>query len=153
MSTRSLENFSTIPSEWKVHRITPVYKSGDKSLVTNYRPISLLCIASKVLERLIYDQLLLILGTLSHSQLIRIVTTIYFMLHYVLPLIQSITKELLYEEVAEGTDQSYHEMQDPLKTQEGPYDRHVTEETLPLVLGTIPFDSHHSLRWEELMIK
>ena len=48
--------FSTIPSEWKVHRISPVYKSGDKSLVTNYRPISLLCIASKVLERLIFDQ-------------------------------------------------------------------------------------------------
>ena len=43
--------------EWKCHSITPIHKSGDKSQVTNYRPISLLCIISKVLERLVYDHL------------------------------------------------------------------------------------------------
>ena len=48
----------SIPSEWKIHKITSVYKSGDKTLVTNYRPISLLCIMSKVLERLIYDKII-----------------------------------------------------------------------------------------------
>ena len=47
-----------IPYEWKCHSITPIHKHGDKSQVTNYRPISLLCIISKVLERLIYDHLL-----------------------------------------------------------------------------------------------
>ena len=47
----------TIPSEWKIHSITPIHKSGDKSLVSNYRPISLLCIISKVLERIIYNRL------------------------------------------------------------------------------------------------
>ena len=46
-----------IPCEWKHHSITPIYKSGDKSSVSNYRPVSLLCIVSKVLERLIYDNL------------------------------------------------------------------------------------------------
>ena len=46
-----------IPSEWKCHSITPVYKSGDKALVNNYRPISLLCIISKVLERFVFDYL------------------------------------------------------------------------------------------------
>ena len=46
-------NKHTIPSEWKCRSITPVYKSGDKSQVANYRPISLLCIISKVLERII----------------------------------------------------------------------------------------------------
>ena len=35
-----------------------MYKSGDKTSVTNYRPISLLCIMSKVLERLIYDRII-----------------------------------------------------------------------------------------------
>lgn len=30
----------TIPSDWRIHVITPVHKSGDKSLVNNYRPIS-----------------------------------------------------------------------------------------------------------------
>ena len=43
----------SIPSEWKIHKITSVYKSGNKTSVTNYRPISLLCMMSKVLERLI----------------------------------------------------------------------------------------------------
>lgn len=46
-----------IPCEWKCHSITPIHKSGDKSQVTNYRPISLLCIMSKVLERLVYNDL------------------------------------------------------------------------------------------------
>ena len=48
----------TIPSEWKLHKITAVPKSGDKTSVKNYRPISLLCITSKVLERLIYDKII-----------------------------------------------------------------------------------------------
>ena len=48
----SLSNH-TIPSDWRIHVITPVHKSGDKSLVNNYRPISLLSNTSKVLEQLI----------------------------------------------------------------------------------------------------
>ena len=40
------------PDEWKIHRITPIFKSGDKSNLKNYRPISLLCCISKVLERI-----------------------------------------------------------------------------------------------------
>jgi len=42
-----------IPSEWKMHKIIAVCKSVDKSSVKNYRPISLSCILSKVLEKLI----------------------------------------------------------------------------------------------------
>ena len=42
---------------WKCHSITPIHKSGDKSQVTNYRPISLLCIISKVLKRIVYNHL------------------------------------------------------------------------------------------------
>ena len=44
----------SIPNEWKCHSIVPIFKAGDKSQVKNYRPISLLCIVSKVLEHLIY---------------------------------------------------------------------------------------------------
>ena len=44
-----------IPSQWCTHWITPI---GDKSLVSNYRPISLLCILSKVLERVVYNNIL-----------------------------------------------------------------------------------------------
>ena len=46
----------SIPSEWKMHRITPIFKAGDRMSVKNYRPISLLCNVSKVLERLIFDK-------------------------------------------------------------------------------------------------
>ena len=48
----------TIPSEWKIHLITPVYKSADRSYISNYRPISLLCNTSKVLESLIHDKII-----------------------------------------------------------------------------------------------
>ena len=47
----------SIPYEWKCHSITPIFKSGDKSLVKNYRPISLLCIISKILEHLIFSKI------------------------------------------------------------------------------------------------
>ena len=55
INNTSLSNHN-IPSEWRIHVITPVHKSGDKSLVNNYRPISLLSNTSKILERLIYNK-------------------------------------------------------------------------------------------------
>ena len=48
---------SYLPAEWHMHRITPIFKSRDISAVANYRPISLLCVTSKVLERLVYKHL------------------------------------------------------------------------------------------------
>ena len=57
LSTLSLSQHC-IPEEWHVHRITPIYKSGDRSSVKNYRPISLLCTISKVLERIIYNAII-----------------------------------------------------------------------------------------------
>ena len=47
-----------LPSEWRTHCITPIFKSGDKHNVANYRPISLLCIISKVLERLVFNHVI-----------------------------------------------------------------------------------------------
>ena len=43
------------PEVWKSARIVPVHKDGSKSDVTNYRPISILPILSKVFERLVHD--------------------------------------------------------------------------------------------------
>ena len=45
------------PEAFKISKITPLYKKGDHSLLTNYRPISLLPTISKVFERIIYDQM------------------------------------------------------------------------------------------------
>ena len=40
------------PNAMKTAKVIPVYKSGDKHLFTNYRPISLLSQFSKLLEKL-----------------------------------------------------------------------------------------------------
>ena len=48
---------STFPSLLKRAVIKPIYKSGDKQLFNNYRPISLLPVISKLLEKLIYCRL------------------------------------------------------------------------------------------------
>ena len=45
------------PSEWKKAYVVPVFKKGDKQLVKNYRPISLLPITGKIFERLLYNQI------------------------------------------------------------------------------------------------
>jgi hypothetical protein len=58
-----------LPSEWKVHKIVRVFKCGDKTSVYNYRPISLLCSVSKVLERLIYNKVIDFLYPLLSSSL------------------------------------------------------------------------------------
>ena len=47
----------TIPEEWKLANIVPVHKKGDKEYAENYRPISLLCITSKVLERCVLNNI------------------------------------------------------------------------------------------------
>ena len=41
---------SIYPDLWKVANVTPIFKKGDKQLVKNYRPISLLPICGKILE-------------------------------------------------------------------------------------------------------
>ena len=50
--------YGYLPRDWKIHKIIPVFKSGDLTQVKNYRPISLLCNISKVLERIIYNKLI-----------------------------------------------------------------------------------------------
>ena len=45
------------PSEWKDALIVPVFKQGDRHNPGNYRPISLLSIISKTMERIVYNKL------------------------------------------------------------------------------------------------
>ena len=47
----------TFPNEWKVARIIPLFKNGKRNLAGNYRPISVLPAISKVMERILYNQL------------------------------------------------------------------------------------------------
>ena len=50
-------NNSRFPDEWKKAKVTPIFKSGDKSNVSNHRHISVLPIISKIIERTVHDQL------------------------------------------------------------------------------------------------
>ena len=45
------------PQAWRDATISPVHKKGSKTLPTNYRPISLLSVASKVQEKIVHDRL------------------------------------------------------------------------------------------------
>ena len=47
-----------IPSDWKKANVTPLFKKGDRANPGNYRPISLTCIACKVLEHIISSQMM-----------------------------------------------------------------------------------------------
>ena len=45
------------PNEWKKANVVPVHKKGDKQILKSYRPVSLLPIAGKIFERLLYDRM------------------------------------------------------------------------------------------------
>ena len=51
-------NSGVVPKEMKIARVIPLFKSGDNSLFTNYRPVSVLPVFSKFLERIVYNRLL-----------------------------------------------------------------------------------------------
>ena len=46
-----------IPSVWKTAEVTAIFKKGAKNDPGNYRPVSLTCIACKILESFIRDQI------------------------------------------------------------------------------------------------
>ena len=48
---------STFPSVWSVGKVKAVFKSGNRSDVNNYRPITILPVVSKLLEKAVYCQL------------------------------------------------------------------------------------------------
>ena len=56
-----------VPSSWKFAQVQPVAKPGDSSNPANYRPISLLPVISKVMERLINKS---IMSFLRHHKLL-----------------------------------------------------------------------------------
>ena len=48
---------SVFPKLWKTAVVCPLYKEGDRESSNNYRPISLLPLCSKLLERLVHDRI------------------------------------------------------------------------------------------------
>ena len=52
--------FSTgiVPHDLKLANVVPVYKKGSQTSLSNYRPISLLSIFNKLLEKLMYNKMI-----------------------------------------------------------------------------------------------
>ena len=59
--------YGTFPEKIEIARIIPVFKSSDTSLMTNYRPISVLLCFSKMLEMIIYNRLYISLKTIYYT--------------------------------------------------------------------------------------
>jgi hypothetical protein len=51
-------NTGQIPEDWKNTNIVPIFKKGDRSKPSNYRPVSLTSVASKILEHIIVSQIM-----------------------------------------------------------------------------------------------
>lgn len=51
-------NSGVVPDQMKLARMVPLFKSGDKRLFFNYRPVSVLPIFSKFLEKIAYFRLI-----------------------------------------------------------------------------------------------
>ena len=45
------------PEAWKCAKVTPLYKGGDRHTVGNYRPVSLLPLPSKIIEKIVHNRL------------------------------------------------------------------------------------------------
>ena len=50
-------NEGIFPQEMKLANVKPLFKSGESIVFNNYRPVSLLCVLSKVFEKVMYSRL------------------------------------------------------------------------------------------------
>ena len=59
LSTIINESFSSgiFPTELKIAKVIPLFKSGNRNTFTNYRPVSILPVLSKIFEKLFYKRL------------------------------------------------------------------------------------------------
>jgi len=56
-----------IPDEWRRAVVMPIHKGGPADDVTNYRPITLACVFSKIMERVVASK---ICSFMLHHELI-----------------------------------------------------------------------------------
>ena len=61
-------HLSTVPDDWRMANITPIHKAGSLKHVSNYRPISLTSIVSKLLEKILKAA---IMSHLTENSLLR----------------------------------------------------------------------------------
>ena len=50
-------NYFQLSDEWKLTKVTPIFKQGDRSDMNNYRLISVFSAVAKFFERIVYNQI------------------------------------------------------------------------------------------------
>ena len=58
MLFETLYKLNQLPADWKSGYITAIFKKGNKSDQSNYRPISLTSVICKIMESIIRDQIM-----------------------------------------------------------------------------------------------
>ncbi|CAB4033772.1 Hypothetical predicted protein, partial [Paramuricea clavata] len=101
--------------EWKLANIIPIRKKGDISNVENYRPISLLCVTSKVLERCVLrnlrDYLMSLINSAQHGFIpARSCTTqLVEVLHYIGSILDSGKQtDIIFMDMSKAFDKVSH---------------------------------------------
>ena len=54
---RSIDTGS-LPTDWKKANVSPIYKKGDRTKASNYRPVSLTSVCCKILEHIVHSQIM-----------------------------------------------------------------------------------------------
>ena len=54
---KAVKRKRNLPKAWKIAAVSPIHKQGERKLVENYRPVSLLKIESTIFEKCIYEEL------------------------------------------------------------------------------------------------
>ena len=62
ISNQSLEQ-GVFPDQLKISKVVPIFKAGDKTKVSNYRPISLLSLRQAIGEKIILDSFVFLIKT------------------------------------------------------------------------------------------
>ena len=57
--------YGVFPDKMKIANVIPLYKSDDPMIFSHYRPFSLLCILSKVFEKIMYERIVTFLNANS----------------------------------------------------------------------------------------
>ena len=60
-------NSGMFPDSWKYANVQPVHKKLNRQVKSNYRPISLLPICGKILEKIVFDN---VYSFLNHNNLL-----------------------------------------------------------------------------------
>ena len=78
------------PDDWKIARVAPTYKDGSEDENSNYRPISVLPVISRLFEKLVYNQLY---GFLNMNKLLFSQQSSFWLQHSVLTCLLKCTND------------------------------------------------------------